>query len=255
MDAVIARSAITQRIVQVVMGCCVLWVSLFLGWQSMRAADFGYPILYDILDIDAQITQYGPQNRYKHEFAATDRAERERLFHEIVVAIHDGGRGLSDIRYHHPDGKEIDVFLRAPEVVHLEDVARLLDRLTLFTGVVAAVGLTGVALVWFFNTPLMGTLRILMWIGGVVGVSSIAIVLIGAKEVFYYLHTVIFPADHQWFFYYQESLMTTLMKAPTIFGPIAVAVVFASLLWFWCLWFAVGRVLQIREKKRDAHDT
>lgn len=252
MVTVISRSTIAQRALQVGMGCCLLWVSLFLGWQSMRAVDFGYPILYDILDIDAQITHYGPQNRYKNDFAATDRVERERLFQEIVAAIHHGGSGLADLRYHHPDGKEIDVFLRAPEVVHLEDVARLLDRLTQFTAVVAAAGLVGIALVWFFSTPLMGTLRILMGIGGVVGISGVAIALVGAKEVFYYLHTVIFPADHQWFFYYQESLMTTLMKAPAIFGPIAVAVVFVSLLWFWCLWFVVGRVLRIRASKRDA---
>jgi hypothetical protein len=56
------------------------------------------------------------------------------------------------------------------------------------------------------------------------------LVLFGPVNVFYKLHTWIFPADHQWFFYYQESLMTTLMKAPDIFGGIAaVWIVFASL--------------------------
>ncbi|MFN2223885.1 MAG: DUF1461 domain-containing protein, partial [Candidatus Promineifilaceae bacterium] len=29
------------------------------------------------------------------------------------------------------------------------------------------------------------------------------------------------PPGHQWFFYYQDSLMTTMMKAPVLFAGIA----------------------------------
>jgi len=43
------------------------------------------------------------------------------------------------------------------------------------------------------------------------------------------LHVLIFPADHQWFFYYQDSLMSTLMKAPDLFAGIAVQIVLLAL--------------------------
>ena len=38
------------------------------------------------------------------------------------------------------------------------------------------------------------------------------------------MHEWVFPAEHQWFFYYQESLMTVLMKAPDLFGAIAILI-------------------------------
>ena len=52
----------------------------------------------------------------------------------------------------------------------------------------------------------------------------------GFTEVFYYLHTVVFPAEHQWFFYYKDSLMASLMKAPDIFAAIAAQLVVVALL-------------------------
>lgn len=50
------------------------------------------------------------------------------------------------------------------------------------------------------------------------------LIWIGPTRVFYTLHEWVFPSDHQWMFSYQESLMTTLMKAPDLFAAIAVAV-------------------------------
>ena len=44
------------------------------------------------------------------------------------------------------------------------------------------------------------------------------------RDRFYALHEWIFPDNHQWFFYYQESLMTVLMKAPDLFGAISVLI-------------------------------
>ena len=52
---------------------------------------------------------------------------------------------------------------------------------------------------------------------------TIIIVAVGPNDVFSALHEFVFPADHQWFFYYQDSLMTTLMKAPDIFFAIGAA--------------------------------
>ena len=52
---------------------------------------------------------------------------------------------------------------------------------------------------------------------------TVVIVAVGPHDVFTALHEFVFPEDHQWFFYYQDSLMTTLMKAPDIFFAIGAA--------------------------------
>src|SRR5690625_5358126 len=64
-------------------------------------------------------------------------------------------------------------------------------------------------------------------IGFTIAIAALAalILLIGPVRVFYALHDYIFPDDNPWFFYYQDSLMTTLMKAPDLFGLIAVFLV------------------------------
>jgi uncharacterized membrane protein len=59
---------------------------------------------------------------------------------------------------------------------------------------------------------------------GVIGASAAVVFIIGAKNVFYVLHQIVFK-DHQWFFYYEESLMTTFMHAPDIFGYITLMLV------------------------------
>lgn len=46
--------------------------------------------------------------------------------------------------------------------------------------------------------------------------------LVGAKQVFYALHVWLFPSENQWFFYWELSLMSAMMKAPYLFGGIAV---------------------------------
>jgi uncharacterized membrane protein len=69
-------------------------------------------------------------------------------------------------------------------------------------------------------------------LGGLMSLSVLSIILIGPKQVFYHLHEMIFPADHAWFFYYQDSLMATLMKAPDLFGGIALVIVMGGVILF-----------------------
>ena len=52
----------------------------------------------------------------------------------------------------------------------------------------------------------------------------------GFTDIFYYLHTLVFPENHQWFFYYQESLMSSLMKAPDLFAGIGLSLVVIALI-------------------------
>ncbi|MCB1808001.1 MAG: DUF1461 domain-containing protein, partial [Candidatus Competibacteraceae bacterium] len=59
---------------------------------------------------------------------------------------------------------------------------------------------------------------------------GIGVVLMGPVRVFYQLHIWIFPPGHPWFFYYQDSLMTTLLKAPDIFAPITLSWLLLSVL-------------------------
>jgi hypothetical protein len=68
-------------------------------------------------------------------------------------------------------------------------------------------------------------------------VATAAILASGPMTVFYALHDRLFPPGHPWFFYYEDSLMTLLMQAPTLFGYIAVALVALALaLWLGLLY-------------------
>lgn len=49
---------------------------------------------------------------------------------------------------------------------------------------------------------------------------AILLAVFGFETVFYQLHIWLFPADHQWFFYYEDSLMSTMMQAPVLFAYI-----------------------------------
>lgn len=61
-------------------------------------------------------------------------------------------------------------------------------------------------------------------------VIGIILAVIGPKAVFTQMHIWVFPPQHKWFFYYQDSLMSTMMHAPVLFGGIAAQwAAFASL--------------------------
>lgn len=203
--------------------------ALWLSWRCMAVVDFLFPAFYEALDIRAHIEHFAPQNRYKSGFETTTREERLRLFGAIVDAIHDSGRGLAALEYHDPAGRPIDRLLREPEVVHLQDVANLVDR-------IAPVGWLAIA--WVGIHLLL--IRLLGWrvppLSRLLGASLLAtiggvllVLAIGAKRVFYWLHDVVFPPENPWFFYYQDSLMSTMMKAPDLFGGIAAVLLLLGL--------------------------
>jgi hypothetical protein len=58
-------------------------------------------------------------------------------------------------------------------------------------------------------------------LAAVSAVIGVILAVIGPKAVFTQLHIWVFPAEHKWFFYYQDSLMSTMMHAPILFGGIA----------------------------------
>ncbi len=209
-----------------------------LAWSLLSAVDFGYPLLYDALKIDRHIERYGPENRYRQGFESTTHAERQALFAGIVAAINQGGEGLRELAYQPAANTQSVPLLREPEIVHLTHVAHLIGTLRL-TGVAGAGWLLLITLPLLRRAgrPLGGRA---LWVGGGAVIALAGIFAWAGFDPggwFDYLHEWAFPPGHQWFFYYQESLMTTLMKAPDLFGPMGAALVtltlalLAALLW------------------------
>lgn len=205
-------------------------LALWLSWHLLAKVDFLYPIWYKTIGIHEHIQHYAPQNRYKPDFEHTTQAERMFLFHGIVHGIHHQGNGLEDLRYHpfsntsSDDSSDVSSntgtpLLRPQEVGHLKDVAHLIDqinqaalKLFFFWLVLTAWRITkrqthSFRQVWFLLEILLIPL-------------AIALFVIGPETVFNQLHIWAFPTDNPWFFYYQDSLMTTLMKAPDLFAYI-----------------------------------
>ena len=211
--------------------------ALFVSWHVLAAMDFLYPWGYEVLDIDRTIAIYGPKNRYRRDFETTTKDERVRLFGEIVDAIHDRGRGLPSLVYRRPDGRPIDSLLTPPEVVHLRDVAHLVGLMQ-WIGWGAALSWVSATLALSLRGVLVPPLKTLFTgMAAAMAVIVMLIVLIGPVRVFYALHTWVFPKDHPWFFYYADSLMSMMMKAPDLFGYITVCwvglaiLIMTGLLW------------------------
>lgn len=219
--------------------------SLLATWHIWAAADFGYRYWHDIIGIDANIAHFGPKNRYRQGFETTTLDERARLFGGIVDAIHGDTDKLKRLRYHAPDGRVLGRLLRLPEIQHLKDVAWLLGwfQLVATAGGLAALAIAALAIMRSWPLPRLRTFAT----GATIAAAGVALTLaaFGPIEVFYALHVWLFPPDHQWFFYYRDSLMSTMMRAPMLFGAIAAEWAVSALLLFAVL-LAVHRALHRR---------
>jgi hypothetical protein len=196
-----------------------------LAWLLLYKTNFWYGYWHDTTGIATAIERFGPENRYRFGFASTSKTERERLFGRISYGVHHGGKGLDTITYEVAlNGRHIKQFLlTADEVGHLNDVAHLVDRVRLgvWGGLVLLVGL-----VVFYarqRLPLPSILAQSLAVGGLILIGSLALLLIGPTAAFTKMHEWVFPPGHPWFFYYQDSLMSTMMWAPVLFGWIAIA--------------------------------
>lgn len=225
-----------------------LWFSALLGlllsclaasWLLQAQAHYGYGLWYEVYDIRAHIDRFGPQNRYIAGLEALDKAEHVRLFNDISRAVHRQGEGLADIRFDWRGRSQ--PLLHNAEVVHLQDVANLIDVLRTASWVIAWLTL---ALFWWLvrqgSQPRWRSQ--LLWLAGMVVITLVLVFAIGPKAVFYQLHVWIFPEGNQWFFYYQDSLMSTLMKAPYLFGGIGAAIAAGGVLLFGLALWLLRRV-------------
>ena len=228
-----------------------LLLSILLAWRALSAVDFLYPWLYDALSIDQHIQEFGPQNRYRKGFETLSPERHKALFGAIVESINQGGEGLSALQYQPPGASRPIPLLRPPEVEHLELVARLVQG-------VHRAGYAGAGLLAAGVGLLAGLGRVLPRRAAFLGLGVCAALAgglalasfdVGDGGLFAWLHEQVFPPGHQWFFYYQESLMTTLMKAPHLFGPVALALAALTLACFLALLAGARRLTEWRRER------
>jgi len=202
-----------------------------LCWHLLAQVHFAYPAGYQLLDLQSHIAEFAPLNRHKDDFELATKEDHWRLFGEISDAVQNHGEGLRDIRYRLANG-ETTAFMHEAEIIHLQDVANVIDIFYMTGAVCWLLWLITLAIAYWQRFSLPSPRKILLGFIGSLLVLSLIIIAIGPTSIFYWLHVQIFPDEHQWFFYYQDSLMTTLMKAPDIFAFICVLLVLLLTL-FW----------------------
>lgn len=205
----------------------VVSLAVTLSWALYSQSNYGYRFWYQQLDIAQHIQIYGPQNRFKSGFEQLPPEQHWKAFEQIRDAVHNRGTGLADIEYQ-PPGKNTRPLLHNAEVQHLQDVADFIDAGRVLFWVLLLLWLPLAWLcVWLKPPPMRWRLGITVF---TVGAVLAWLLIAGPTQVFYQFHLWIFPADHQWFFYWQDSLMSTLMKAPVLFGGIAAVIALGALL-------------------------
>ena len=210
-----------------------LWLlCLTVVWIALAQQSFFYKQWYQLLDIDRTITEYAPLNRFGREnFVETNTEEHVRLFEVITQAVHQQSNDLSAIEYNLPDDNSA-VLLTENEVIHLQYVANLITTATIVMKVVAVVFIFSSLLMRYKKIAITPLKRQWVYAGGLMVALLVLSLVVGAKNIFYWLHKIMFPYNHQWFFYYEDSLMSTLMQAPNIFLPISIVWLIAT----WGLW-------------------
>lgn len=197
-----------------------LLLCIWLVWHLLAQVNFVYPLWYSLLNIDQTIEQTSPRHLHKKQFDQTTRQEHQRLFAEIVHAVQNKGKGLAQIKYRDRDGNILDTLLTSKEIIHLQDVANFVSSLNWLSIVLLVVSLVLLALMFLLRIPMLALANIVAAMVAMIVVGVLVLLVAGPTKVFYWLHPIVFPADHQWFFYYEESLMSTLMKAPVLFAPL-----------------------------------
>lgn len=207
---------------------------LSLSWWVNAHFHYGYAPFYEFYDIGEHIQTFAPQNDYILGLDKLNKTEHLSLFNQISAAVHNHGKGLAEIEFIR-EGQPVALLHRA-EVIHLQDVANLID--TLNSAAIGVLLFTVALLLYLFAQKRKPRVKAqLLCLLLLVAFTTLMLFVIGPTKVFYQFHLWVFPEGHQWFFYYQESLMSTLMKAPDLFGGIAAAIVVGALLLFGlCMW-------------------
>ena len=209
-----------------------LLLCIWLAWHLSAKVNFLYPLWYSLLSIDATVSTTAPNNLYKPSFSVTDKQEHHRIFAEIVQSIQARGQGLSEIQFFDPQGNNLGQLLTEAEIIHLQDVANFVSQLNWISLIIVVACLLLLALFAIFRIALPRIRRLVLLLASMLSIAIVWILIVGPTKVFYWFHPIVFPKEHQWFFYYEESIMSMIMKAPALFAPIAVQLVLIGLvLW------------------------
>lgn len=207
----------------------ILLSSLALSWWFNAQTHYGYTYFYDFYNIAEHIEEFAPQNQYILGLEQLSKDEHVSLFNQISAAVHNHGQGLAAIQF--KVGSKTQRLLHRAEVIHLQDVANLIDKLRV--AAIIIIILTMILVFYLFKNKRKPKLKVQLLCLSLLLVFVVAMVfIVGPTNVFYQFHVWVFPDGHQWFFYYQESLMSTMMKAPDLFGGIAASIFLIALLLF-----------------------
>lgn len=223
-----------------------LWLAIAMSWWVYARFDYGYGFWYDRLDIGAHIQRYASQHPQKPGFAQLPREQHLQAFRQIRLAVHNQGQGLDNIVFMAPGGAAVRLLDEA-ETQHLRDVAALITRGQ--HGTVGALAGAILCLLWFRRRPLPAARFRAGAIATLSAALTVLLLVAGPKQVFYQFHVWLFPPEHQWFFYWELSLMSSLMKAPVLFGGIAAVLAGVGVPLALVLYLAGLRGVRIRTRR------
>lgn len=222
-----------------------LIVAFAVSWLLLAQVNFSYGFWHDHAGIGAAIDKFGPTNLYRQGFHLTSREQRIELFAGINRSVHRGGEGLEELSYTVP-GYPTQTLLREPEIIHLQDVADLINQAIYLVALASAVWLGLLLYYGVCRKPLPSLKTQMIGMSALIALVGALVLVIGPVKVFYALHIWLFPEDHQWFFYYQESLMSTMMMAPNLFGWIALEWLLLAVICFVVSQYLFTKVLNRR---------
>ncbi len=204
----------------IILALLLLLLSFYTSWMIASKNNFFYDKLYYRLEIKKHINKYSLRNsNYERRyFYFSDDQTRMSIFREIVFAINHKGKNLNEI-YFNDKGKKIK-FLTKPEIEHLEDVAKLVNFMKMLAIISFFLFIPLIIIMKKYKIEIFGLKKNVLSVFVFISILLTIFYLIGFKKVFYFFHEIFFK-NSQWFFYYEDSLMTTLMKAPDIFGYIS----------------------------------
>jgi len=230
-----------KNIASFFLAIAVFFICLVFSWHFLSKANFFFNSLYDMHKIETHINEFAPQNRQnRNNFEHTSKAERVRIVGEILRTVNANGVGLKTIQYFYTDGTPINLFLTLEEVDHLEDVSVLVQLMNNLAFIFIIIFIIMIFLAWRYKRTAPSLLILVCSIASFVVIITGCIIFIGPLEVFNKLHELVFADKSQWHFYYQDSLMTTLLKAPDTFASMA-ALMTAIALIFWLLIFCLTK--------------
>ena len=223
---------------------------LYISWQILSQANFLYDQIYDHNDLENHINEYAALNRNgKESFALTDKAERVQIFNDIAREINTGGEGLATISFVGTGEARRTPFLISEERDHLRDVANLVTGLKPVGALLASALIAFYGFCWYYKVSRYqyfwrpsGVFVSLFQIAAVAALCVAITFALGPQQTFYLLHDWAFSDKAQWYFYFEDSLMTTLMPE-VVFGNIAALIAVLTIFNWLLINFILRRLL------------